>query len=437
MATYSQMLKEVQAMTKRAQAKLAEISGEDPDNMPGAENDKDVTLPKEDPEVNDGSMGPESTRSTEGKGDDRPITAGDLFESDESIVNPEEKPLETADANAKEASAQKTLVNDILSLIHGQQTAQTKQAAQTKQTAQTKQAAAPAVEQKKEKKVESKPDTKSAGAPELNLELTTDILAKLACAMLAEKEGADLAEKVMAKQAGAKQAEDVFNFISGQEKAAEEYAAGQRAAQEYVAGQRAAAQYVRIKQAQDLGANEADAAIAAMAAQEPEAAPEAPAAEDVPPDVAAAADGADDGEMLPEDAVAQVLMSQLESGALTEEDLAEIVEELAAEEPEAAEELGLDVGVGDEAAEGGDEATVDPSAEPSGEEPEAEPEADDGEKEASAKKASAKKASAKKVAAKKVSKKPVSKQASLIYKRASMMSKIAAASKLLVAHIGK
>lgn len=425
MATYSQMLKEVQAMTKRAQAKLAEISGEDPDNMPGAENDKDVTLPKEDPEVNDGSMGPESTRSTEGKGDDRPITAGDLFESDESIVNPEEKPLETADANAKEASAQKTLVNDILSLIHGQQ------------TAQTKQAAAPAVEQKKEKKVESKPDTKSAGAPELNLELTTDILAKLACAMLAEKEGADLAEKVMAKQAGAKQAEDVFNFISGQEKAAEEYAAGQRAAQEYVAGQRAAAQYVRIKQAQDLGANEADAAIAAMAAQEPEAAPEAPAAEDVPPDVAAAADGADDGEMLPEDAVAQVLMSQLESGALTEEDLAEIVEELAAEEPEAAEELGLDVGVGDEAAEGGDEATVDPSAEPSGEEPEAEPEADDGEKEASAKKASAKKASAKKVAAKKVSKKPVSKQASLIYKRASMMSKIAAASKLLVAHIGK
>lgn len=427
MATYSQMLKEVQAMTKRAQAKLAEISGEDPDNMPGAENDKDVTLPKEDPEVNDGSMGPKSTRSTEGKGDDRPITAGDLFESDESIVNPEEKPLETADANAKEASAQKDLVNDILSMIHGEQT-KTAAAAKTAPAAKTAAAAKPA------KEAPSKPakkEEKAASTPDLRLELTTDILAKLACAMLAEKEGADLAEKVMAKQAGAKQASEVLDYIQGQEKAAEEYVAGQRAAVEYMQGQKAAAQYMRIKQAQDLGAADADAAIAAMAAQAPEEvpadvpadAPEEPAA-DVTPEDAAAADAVDDGEMLPEDAVAQVLLSQLQSGDLTEDDLAEIVEELAAEEPEAAEDLGLDLGVdaatedAEAPTEGGDDVSAEPEEEPAADE-----------KAASAKKASkVKKASAKK---------NVKKQASVIEKRAALVRKVAAASKLLVAHLGK
>lgn len=380
MATYSQMLKEVQAMTKRAQAKLAEISGEDPDNMPGAENDKDVTLPKEDPEVNDGSMGPESTRSTEGKGDDRPITAGDLFESDESIVNPEEKPLETADANAKEASAKKNLANDILSLIHGEQTKPAEKKAEEK-----KPAAKPAkqTEQKKE-----------AATPELNLELTTDVLAKLACAMLAEKEGAEIAEKVMAKQAGADKAREIMDFVAGQEKAAEEYAAGQRAAVQYV-----------IKKAQDLGAADADAAIDAMAAESPEAAAEGEVpAEEAAGETAEPEADAEGEDMLPEDAVAEVLMSQLQSGNLTEDDLAEIVEELAAEEPEVAEELGLDLGVDDAGSAVPEEAAAEPEAAPA--------EGADEEKAASVKKTA-------------------------IQKKAELITKIAAASKLLVAHLGK
>lgn len=380
MATYSQMLKEVQAMTKRAQAKLAEISGEDPDNMPGAENDKDVTLPKEDPEVNDGSMGPESTRSTEGKGDDRPITAGDLFESDESIVNPEEKPLETADANAKEASAKKNLANDILSLIHGEQTKPAEKKAEEKKPA-AKPAKQP--EQKKE-----------AATPELNLELTTDVLAKLACAMLAEKEGAEIAEKVMAKQAGADKAREIMDFVAGQEKAAEEYAAGQRAAVQYV-----------IKKAQDLGAADADAAIDAMAAESPEAAAEGEVpVEETAGETAEPEADAEGEDMLPEDAVAEVLMSQLQSGNLTEDDLAEIVEELAAEEPEVAEELGLDLGVDDAGSAVPEEAAAEPEAAPA--------EGADEEKAASVKKTA-------------------------IQKKAELITKIAAASKLLVAHLGK
>ena len=390
MGTFSQMLKEARAMRKRAQEELSGITGDDPNSMPGAENDKSVELPKEDPEVNDGSMGPKSTRTTEGKGDDRPITAGDLFEADESIVTPEEKPLETADANAKEAGA-KNYANDILAMIRGAQTAEKKAEAPKEE----KKAEAPKEEKVVEKKPEAKPaDEKSAAAPQLNLELATDILAKLACAMIAEKEGSDLAEKVMAKQAGAAQAEEIMNYIAGQEKAAEEYIAGQRAAVAYIA-----------KQAQDLGAADADAAIAAMGAPAPEAAPEAPAAP------------AEGGEMLPEDAVAEVLLSQLQNGNLTEEDLGEIVMELAEENPEVAEELGLDLGVDAAPAEEAPAADkpADGEAAPV-EEVEAEP---SDEKAAAAKKQAVKKACSK------------------VEKQAALMNKVAAASKLLVKHLGK
>ena len=123
---------------------------------------------------------------------------------------------------------------------------------------------------------------------------------------------------------------------------------------------------------------------------------------------------ADEG-MLPEDAVAEVLMSQLQSGDLTEDDLVEIVQELAADEPEVAEELGLDLGVG------GGEPEAAPAEDGAAAEPEAEP-SEDAEKAASAKKKATK---------------PVKKQASFVEKRAALMSKIAVASKLLVAHLGK
>ena len=408
MGTFSQMLKEARAMRKRAQEELSGITGEDPNSMPGAENDKPVELPKEDPEVNDGSMGPKSTRTTEGKGDDRPITAGDLFEADESIVNPEEKPLETADANAKEASAKKNFANEILSMIHGVQVKKAEDGDEKKDNEESSDEG----KESKDDSEECDSDEKSASAG-LNLELTKDVLAKLACAMLAEEEGSDLAEKIMAKEAGARQARDVMSYIAGQEKAAEEYIAGQRAAAAYMA-----------KQAQDLGAADADAAIDAMAAASPDevpvdgALPEEAAADEAAAEEAAAADAGAEGEMLPEDAVAEVLLSQLQSGDLTEEDLGEIVMELAEEDPEVAEELGLDLGVdaGEEAAPAAEGAPAEDGAPV--EEVEAEP-------------TDEKAASAKKPAKKTV------KVASKVERRAALMNKIAAASKLLVKHLGK
>lgn len=433
------MLKEARALRKHAQEKIAEISGENPDSMPGAENDKPVEVPKEDAEVNDGSMGPKSSRSTDGKGDDRPITAGDLFESDESIVNPEKKPLDTDDANAKEASAG-NIANDILSMIHSAQEAEKKAEAQKK-------AEAPAAKKAEEKVQAKKPETPSKQAssetPLFNLDITTAILAKLACAMTAEKEGADLAERVIAKQAGAERAKEVMEFLAGQEKAAEEYAAGQRdaeariyvaakQAEEYEAGQRDAERLILLKRAQDLGAADADDAIAAMAAASPEAAAgDAGLPEDAAgaPDDAAGVPAEDD--MLPEDAVAEVLIEQLANGNITEEDLAEIVAELAEEDPETAQELGIDVGVdagaeGDAAAAEGEAAAADDAAAAAAAD-EAAAAADAGaaadEKVASAKKPgqTRKQAGAK----------------SVVEKRAMLMRKIACASKLLAKHLQK
>ena len=392
MSKFSDMIAGIKMGRAEVQKKIAEIAGQDPDSMPGAENDKPVTVPNEDPEVNDGSMGPKSSRSTEGAGDDRKITAGDLFEAGEPVVTPEKKPLETADANAKEASA-KNYANEILELIHGTQKkasapekapANEAAAPEKKPEAPAKEAAAP------EKKPEAPAKTDEAKEASLNLELTRDVLDKIACAMLADKEGVELAERVLAKQAGAEKAAEVMDYLAGQEQAAREYVAGQKAAE-----------YMLYKRAQDLGAADADAAIAAMAAQAPEAAPAdvpPPAPEAAPADVPPV-----DDEMLPEDAVAQVLLSQLESGNLTEQDLGEIVAELAAEEPEVAKELGIDLGV-DEG------ATAAPSAEGASE---AAP--DDAEKAASVKKASAPK----------------------ILKQAALVSKVAQAAKLLTVHLKK
>ena len=381
------MIEAIKLRKEAAAKKIAEITGEDPDSMPGAENDKPVEVPKEDPEVNDGSMGPKSSRDVEGAGDDRKITAGDLFEADEAVVVPEKKPLETDDANAKEAAANNQ-ANDILRMIHESQT--------KKAAAPVKPAPEPAKAQKAE------PSKKEAS---LNLELSTDILAKLACAMLAEEEGANLAERVLAKQAGQEKAAEVMDYLAGQEAAAREYIAGQQAAVAAL-----------TKRAQELGASDADAAIAAMAAESPEAVA-APA--EAAPAPEAPAEG---GDMLPEDAVAQVLLSQLASGDLTEEDLGEIVAELAAEEPEVAEELGLDLGV--------DEA----GAEDAGAPPSSETEAEPTEEKAAPEEEEEKAASAKKEAAAK--KKPAKAKAN-ISKKAELMTKVAQAAKLLTVHLKK
>ena len=72
----------------------------------------------------------------------------------------------------------------------------------------------------------------------LNMELTSDVLAKIAAVMLATEEGTKLAETTLAKAAGAEAAEKTLAFLRAQNELAQkqaEYEAGQRDAAELIA----------------------------------------------------------------------------------------------------------------------------------------------------------------------------------------------------------
>ena len=83
--------------------------------------------------------------------------------------------------------------------------------------------------------------SKSAGA--LDMELTSDVLAKIAAVMLATEEGTKLAESLLAKAAGAEAAEKTLNFLRDQSELAQKQA-------EFEAGQRDAIALIR-KQAEE------------------------------------------------------------------------------------------------------------------------------------------------------------------------------------------
>ena len=115
------ILNELDARIKIAEAKTAE----DPsnfDSFPGAENDQkvDSELKKPDPEVKD--EGPASRTETTGAepGSDAKVQQDNKYEADEPVLAPEKKPAESADAEAKEASADvKKVASDILGIIRG------------------------------------------------------------------------------------------------------------------------------------------------------------------------------------------------------------------------------------------------------------------------------------------------------------------------------
>ena len=234
--TMAQILEDTRRLvgTKLAAAKTqkaAEIVGQDPASMPGAEHDSKTPeeAKKPDAETRDGTMVPTSGLTTEGAGDDSKITHGGDLGSEESALEPTKKPAVTSDANAKTASAD--LANEILSLVRGvqkQAAAAPAAPAKKEEPAATKAAApapAPAPAAAPAKKEEPEASDKSAGAPVLNMPLTTDIMAKLAALMLNTDEGAALAEKELEKQAGAEAAMETMQFLIQQSELAEKQAA--------------------------------------------------------------------------------------------------------------------------------------------------------------------------------------------------------------------
>ena len=345
-------LEYIKGLRKSLETKKAEIVGTPPSEIPGAEHDAKPSegATKPDAETKDQTMVPNSGLTTEGAGDDSKITHTNDLLAGEAALTPTKKPEVTADADAKTAEA---LAAEILTGVDAWYAAK-KQAEDAKPVADdtppaagegtaealitdkgkepeqlkdvtppakkpevTTDAMAPATGEgssgetaeaaKEASAVEECKDgkcgkcakckaaaSKSAGA--LDMELTSDVLAKIAAVMLATEEGTKLAESLLSKAAGAEAAEKTLNFLRDQSDLAQKQA-------EFEAGQRDAIALIR-KQAE-----EGDDVIDAAA------------------DAGGDAIGAEDDDGITE--IADTLDAMVESGEITEDEADQVVVELA------------------------------------------------------------------------------------------------------------
>ena len=216
----------------------AHLEGEGKDDSPktrghALDATQSALEPQKKPEITDEAM--KAQPPADGKGttaggadgkDDSTMTRSHALDATQSALEPTKKPA-ISDENVlktkppSDGSGTAKVANEIVAAIREYQKAQ-------------KEAAAPKKDEKKppEQKAEAAatvgteaPVEKPASVPGLNMELTTDVLAKIAAMVLAEEEGAAMVERVLAKAAGAEKAEEVLAYVAAQSEAAEKQAA--------------------------------------------------------------------------------------------------------------------------------------------------------------------------------------------------------------------
>jgi hypothetical protein len=290
--------------------------------------------------------------------DDSPLTRGHATDLTQPPAKmPVEKPLITDDANAKEAGAA-TLANSILGDIRAHQAAK-KAAAPAPKPEQPKVAEtpkAPEAPKVADAPAAAKVEPKVAAEEGPALELTTDVLAKIAAMVLATDEGADYVEQILHKYAGAEAAQETLGFLAEQSALAEKQAAEAMGAhdaevamqqQAYVQGQldvlakvaesqgKTLDQFLKELDANQgtfakLGQEVADASIADLMGMQ-DAGGAAPA-DEISPEVAGSDPGADPtaaggAEISPEE-LAQAVEMLVQEGTLDPNEAAAIMEAL-------------------------------------------------------------------------------------------------------------
>ena len=243
----------------RGHALEADESALDPTKKPLDSDDAFV-------EPDNGGNGTPSQAKDPSGADDSEMTRGHALEADEAALEPTKKPLNSGEAlEVKEADGPAKIANDILTDIRAYQEEQKtaaapaegeklsrgnttqrrltmdthegeKAAADVDMTAVLKEAglddeqvakvaAVLNPEKKADEAAEATPaaDAKTAAGP--NLELTTDVLAKIAAHILSTTEGADYVEQFLAKEAGAEECREILGFLSDQSDRAEKQAA--------------------------------------------------------------------------------------------------------------------------------------------------------------------------------------------------------------------
>lgn len=191
------------------------MAGKDPSSYPGAEHDSpDDQDKKTDPEV--GDWLPSGVHDTSGAGDNNPLTFGHVTDSTQSPPEAGNgKPLVTADANAKTAAQSTDLLNRIREYQLGKVATAAPAASKTRTPA-------PKVPTADREKV----------ATGFNLQLTQDVLAKMAAYALATEEGVQFMEAMLSKQAGAAAAAEMLDFITDQNDTLDKQAAFQQGAED-------------------------------------------------------------------------------------------------------------------------------------------------------------------------------------------------------------
>jgi hypothetical protein len=220
-----EIMKETTALLQRKTASFKgtnkkALAGEDPASIPGAEHDgtPPAGSTEAQPEVADATMGPKSTRSAEGGGDDSEVTRGHATDATEGEVPPA-KPLITGDANAKAARCAQ-IGNDIMADIRNWR----KGAAAPKAAAPAAAPKAPA--QKAAAAPKAAAPAPAAVAPKtaapkeaegFNMELTEKVLAKIAAICLSYEDTAAVVTAALEKHAGETQAEEIMGFLAAQD----------------------------------------------------------------------------------------------------------------------------------------------------------------------------------------------------------------------------
>jgi hypothetical protein len=223
---------------------------DNPNSIPGSAHDKPVDdgASAPDKEVQQ-ELPPNTANSNAGASEAEKLESGHATDATQSVQDVTNKPMISSDSNAKEASAGvNSHAKDLIDLI-GNFNAE-KVAARSAVDVLTDEKCSKCDKEdcdceKEDKSDDYKEESKQAKVGG-EIELSRDVLAKIACTILSTEEGVTFTEQILQKEAGAQAARDTMEFLQKQAEDSEKQAA-------YDAGQEHADQLINaaVKQAED------------------------------------------------------------------------------------------------------------------------------------------------------------------------------------------
>lgn len=296
-----------EALLKIAQSTAAEKA--EAKGLPQLEAVATVAAPASQPGVSDPQVAPASARTASGGVDNPAPGLKTDPQGSPAPVPVTQKPAEKGDID-KEASVEQLAQGIVSSIVaYNQQ----------------KEAAAPAPAPATATRKEAAPARRG-----LNIELTTDVLSKIACIMLASEDGAAFVQTKLAEHLGKAAADDVEAFLGDQADMLQKKAEADAALADYQEGIRQAEELIKYAQEQGIP-------LEALLGEDGGAEDMEGAMQPAPEALAAGAEAApevgipEDDEPISLEEIITVLQELVSEGAITPEIAAGLVEQLTGE----------------------------------------------------------------------------------------------------------